>query len=53
MKRVTLALALLGAAAGPAWSQAYPTHPPRGPVHIDQDGYLRDSRGNIISPQTR
>jgi hypothetical protein len=47
MKRLVLALALIGA-AGPAIAQTYPSHPPRGPVNIDQDGYLRDSRGNIV-----
>jgi hypothetical protein len=48
MKRLVLALAVLGAAAPAAFAQTYPTHPPRGPVGVDQDGYLRDSRGNII-----
>ena len=48
MKRALLALALLGAVSGTAYGQAYPTHPPRGPVHVDQDGFLRDSQGHII-----
>lgn len=46
-----LALALVGTmAAGTtaAYAQTYPMSPPKGPVHIDQDGYLRDSAGNII-----
>ena len=47
MKRLVLALALIGA-AGPAVAQTDPTHPPRGPVQVDQDGYLRDARGHII-----
>ena len=47
MKKTILALALIGA-AGTAFAQTYPAAPPRGPVAIDQDGYLRDSRGNII-----
>lgn len=48
MKRAFLVLALLSATAGTAYAQAYPTHPPRGPVHVDDDGFLRDSQGHII-----
>jgi hypothetical protein len=47
MKRIMLALALIGV-AGPAVAQTYPTHPPRGPVHVDRDGYVRDAAGNIV-----
>jgi hypothetical protein len=50
-KPFTVAVALVGlAAVGGAHAQVitYPEAPPRGGVHVDQSGYLRDSRGNII-----
>jgi hypothetical protein len=40
-------LALIGA-AGAANAQAIPSNPPKGPVGLDREGYLRDSTGAII-----
>jgi hypothetical protein len=48
-RTILIALALVGTAgAVQAQVMTYPSAPPRGPVAVDQDGYLRDSRGNII-----
>jgi len=48
MTRLIFVLALIGA-TGVAHAQVVvPTDPPKGPVHIDQEGYARDATGAII-----
>src|SRR5260221_10575774 len=47
MTRLIPILAVIGA-AGVANAQVVPSNPPKGPVGIDQEGYMRDSTGAII-----
>lgn len=47
IRLAAFSLAMMGFAAV-AQAQTIPSNPPKGPVHVDQSGYLRDATGAII-----